>query len=105
MNVNPLIPQTSAYKIITVWSRKFQSWQVCYEHITGDWPDILWQHRILQLDISSHEYGNFSWVQLNVYCWSVWPYRSNAMNCEIQGIKHAAILWRLFISITCDSKL
>ena len=35
--------------------------------MTANWQNILWQHVILQLNISGHEYGNILWGQLNVF--------------------------------------
>ena len=34
--------------------------------MTAGWPNILWQHIILQLNLSSHEYRNIFWSQLKV---------------------------------------
>ena len=63
MNANLSIPHAI---LVKPWYIKKTVVSGVLRMITAGWPNILWQHIILQLNISGHEYRSIFWGQLNV---------------------------------------
>ena len=70
MNANPSIPHTILACIIKPWYIKKSVVSGVLRMMTASW-NILWQHIILQLKISGHEYCSIFWGQLNVVCLTI----------------------------------
>ena len=89
MNADPLILQTILACIIKPRYIKNSVVLGVLRMMTTGWPNILWQHIILQLNISCHEYRKLSvasWIVSD----GVSPYRSNGVCSEIWGICYAS---------------